>query len=68
MSNPLLSDWNTPFELPPFAAIDDSHFAPALDEALEAARANIAAICACICAVTLSNSATFPSAMVARST
>ena len=45
MSNPLLSDWTTPFDLPPFDLIDDSHFAPALDEALDAARANIAAIC-----------------------
>ncbi|HSF64978.1 MAG TPA: M3 family metallopeptidase [Paracoccaceae bacterium] len=44
MSNPLLSPWDTPFALPPFAAITDDHFAPAFDAALEAARANIAAI------------------------
>ena len=45
MTNPLLSDWNTPFDLPPFDLIDDSHFAPALDAALADARARIAAIC-----------------------
>ena len=44
MSNPLLSPWDTPFALPPFAAITDDHFAPAFDAALEAARANIGAI------------------------
>ncbi|MBT8412129.1 MAG: peptidase M3, partial [Octadecabacter sp.] len=46
MTNPLLQDWNTPFDLPPFDLIEDSHFAPALDEALADARARIAAICA----------------------
>ena len=45
MTNPLLADWTTPFELPPFDAIEDSHFAPAVEAALEAARGNIAAIC-----------------------
>jgi peptidyl-dipeptidase Dcp len=44
MSNPLLSPWDTPFALPPFAAITDDDFAPAFDAALDAARANIAAI------------------------
>ncbi len=44
MTNPLLSEWNTPFELPPFDLIEDGHFAPALDAALSEARANIAAI------------------------
>ena len=28
-ANPLLKDWDTPFGLPPFAWIDDAHFAPA---------------------------------------
>ena len=28
--NPLLQDWNTPFQAPPFAAIQPSHFAPRL--------------------------------------
>ena len=43
-ANPLLADWTTPFGLPPFAAIEDAHFAPALDAALEEGRAAIAAI------------------------
>ena len=41
MSNPLLEDWTTPFGLPPFDLIKDEHFAPAADQALEAARARI---------------------------
>jgi peptidyl-dipeptidase Dcp len=42
--NPLLSPWNTPFDLPPFAALTDDHFAPAFEEGLAQARAAIAAI------------------------
>jgi peptidyl-dipeptidase Dcp len=34
-SNPLLSPWNTPFELPPFDAIRSEHFEPAFDAALK---------------------------------
>ncbi len=44
MKNPLLEKWDTPFEMPPFDAIKDAHFALAFDTALEAARANVAAI------------------------
>ena len=44
MTNPLLSDWDNPFDLPPFDVIKDAHFAPAADHALEAARAAINAI------------------------
>ncbi len=44
MTNPLLSDWTTPFGLPPFQQIDDAHFAPALDTALADARAELDAI------------------------
>ena len=44
MTNPLLQDWNTPFELAPFDAISDGDFAPALDVALAAHEAEIAAI------------------------
>ncbi len=44
MQNPLLGDWTTPFELPPFGAIEDAHFAPAFDAALAEARAEIARI------------------------
>jgi peptidyl-dipeptidase Dcp len=44
MSNPLLEPWNAAFGLPPFAEIEDAHFAPAFDQALIEARAAIAAI------------------------
>ncbi|WP_428546669.1 M3 family metallopeptidase [Profundibacter sp.] len=44
MTNPLLSNWDTPFQLPPFADISDDDFAPAFDAAMGEARANIAAI------------------------
>ena len=44
MTNPLLSDWDTPFQLPPFETISDDDFGPAVDAALEAAKANITAI------------------------
>jgi peptidyl-dipeptidase Dcp len=43
-ANPLLAPWDTPFGLPPFDAIDDAHFGPALDTALEEGRANVMAI------------------------
>jgi len=45
-SNPLLEAWTGPFEIPPFAAIKPEHFSPALDVALQQARAEIAAIAA----------------------
>lgn len=44
MTNPLLSPWEGAFALPPFALIQDDHFAPAFEAALAEARANIAAI------------------------
>ncbi len=44
MTNPLLQDWNTPFELAPFDKIKDDDFAPALEEALRAHNAEIEAI------------------------
>lgn len=44
MTNPLLRDWTGPFALPPFTEIDDAHFGPAIDAALDAARTAIAAI------------------------
>ncbi|MDF1854635.1 M3 family metallopeptidase [Pseudooceanicola sp.] len=46
MSNPLLSAWDTPFQFPAFDRIADSDFAPALDQALAAHDAEIAAIVA----------------------
>tara|TARA_R110002049_G_scaffold36734_8_gene116784 strand:- start:891 stop:1610 length:720 start_codon:yes stop_codon:yes gene_type:complete len=42
--NPLLQDWNTPFSLAPFDQVSDDDFAPALEQALEAHKAEIAAI------------------------
>ncbi len=44
MTNPLLADWNTPFEIAPFDEITDDDFAPAFDIALERPRAEIDAI------------------------
>ncbi len=44
MPNPLTANWTTRFGLPPFNEISDEDFAPALDAALDEARANIAAI------------------------
>ncbi len=44
MTNPLLQDWATPFQVPPFGDIKDEDFAPAFDAALTEARAEIAAI------------------------
>ncbi len=41
MTNPILSDWNTPFAIAPFAEISDDDFAPALDRALDAHTAQI---------------------------
>jgi peptidyl-dipeptidase Dcp len=45
-TNPLLADWTGAFKLPPFAAIEPSHFRPAFDRALAAHRAEIEAIAA----------------------
>ncbi len=44
MTNPLLSNWDTPFNIAPFDQISDDDFAPALDEALAAHSAQIDAI------------------------
>lgn len=44
MTNPLLQDWKTPFALAPFDKVEDAHFAPAFDTALDKAQAEIAAI------------------------
>ncbi|MDF1873357.1 M3 family metallopeptidase [Vannielia sp.] len=41
MTNPLLTPGDMPFELPDFAAIEDAHFAPALDAAEAETRAAI---------------------------
>ncbi|WP_044025722.1 M3 family metallopeptidase [Roseobacter litoralis] len=44
MTNPLLQDWATPFQIAPFDAISDGDFAPALDTALAEHRSEIEAI------------------------
>ena len=44
MSNPLLSRWDTPFEIAPFHSISDDDFAPALEQALASHKAQIDAI------------------------
>ncbi len=44
MTNPLLQDWTTPFGLPPFDTITDAHFGPALEAAIDLARAGMLAI------------------------
>ncbi len=46
MTNPLLDDWRTPFELPPFDAISDEDFEPAFEAALADARERIGEIAA----------------------
>jgi peptidyl-dipeptidase Dcp len=42
--NPLLSDWTTPFKIPPFGDVGIGHYRPAFDVALEDHRKEIAAI------------------------
>lgn len=44
MTNPLLGDWSTPFDLPPYAAISDADFEEAFEVLIDEARAEIAAI------------------------
>ncbi|MEM8576433.1 MAG: M3 family metallopeptidase [Pseudomonadota bacterium] len=55
MTNPLLSDWDTPFGIAPFDAISDDDFAPALDAALASHRAEIDAIAGDTAPVTFDN-------------
>ena len=42
--NPLLSDWTTPFELPPFAEIKPDHFTDAFEKAMAVGRSEVDAI------------------------
>jgi len=42
--NPLLSDWNTPFQTPPFNEIKNEHFLPAIQEGMKAEIAEVDAI------------------------
>ncbi|MFD0980219.1 M3 family metallopeptidase [Tropicimonas aquimaris] len=48
MTNPLLAERTAPFDLPDFPAISDEDFAPAFEQALTAARAEIDAIADCL--------------------
>ena len=43
-SNPLLAEWDTPFETPPFDRIELSHYKPAFETAIAVSRAEIEAI------------------------
>lgn len=42
--NPLLTDFNTPFDAPPFDRIENEHFLPAYEKAIEQHKAEIADI------------------------
>ncbi len=44
MTNPLLADWQTPFEMPPFGTFSDADVEAAFDAVLEEGRAAVAAI------------------------
>jgi len=39
--NPLLQEWNTPFNIAPFSLITPGHYRPAIEHAIEAARREI---------------------------
>ena len=42
--NPLVAEWDTPFQTPPFSKIELKHYEPAIDYAIEQNRAEIDAI------------------------
>jgi peptidyl-dipeptidase Dcp len=42
--NPLLGDWNAPFEAPPFDAIREEHFRPAFEKGIQEQLAEVAVI------------------------
>ncbi len=44
LQNPLLAEWDTPHQTPPFSKIELEHFEPAIDAAIACARAEIEAI------------------------
>ena len=54
-ANPLLATWDTPFQAPPFAAIQPEHFGPAFEAAFAAHRGEIAAIAGATAAPSLDN-------------
>lgn len=44
MNNPLLSEWNTPFQTPPFSQIKEEHYVPAFKAAIKEQEENISKI------------------------
>ncbi len=40
-TNPLLKEWNTPYEVPPFAEIKEEHYEPAFEAAMKAQKDSI---------------------------
>ncbi|MFN3225867.1 MAG: M3 family metallopeptidase [Hyphomicrobiales bacterium] len=54
-SNPFLEDWQTPFEVPPFADISAEHYGTALDQAFEEHLAEVEAIAGNTDPVTFAN-------------
>ena len=43
-NNPLLEEWKTPHQTPPFAEIKTEHYRPAVEKGMDEARKNIDAI------------------------
>jgi len=58
-TNPLLSEWDTPFQTPPFSQITEDHYLPAIKQGIEENKADIAAI------VNNSEAPTFENTLVA---
>jgi len=44
MKNPFFSEWNTPFQVPPFNEIKDEHYLPAFEEGIKQKESDIAEI------------------------
>ncbi|MBQ7297528.1 MAG: M3 family metallopeptidase [Alistipes sp.] len=44
LTNPLLAEWDSPYQTPPFSQIKPEHFEPAVDAAIACSRAEIEAI------------------------
>lgn len=43
-ANPFFAEWETPYGIPPFDAIEEAHYSPAFEKGIEELRADIAAI------------------------
>ncbi|MEQ9052210.1 MAG: M3 family peptidase, partial [Marinoscillum sp.] len=55
MSNPFLTVYNTPFEVPPFHLIKNEHYMPALNQAIVEAREEIENIASSAAPTTFEN-------------